>query len=73
MKTKEEANKLAKTMQEIGELAGKNVTCILTSMEQPLGKAVGNTLEVIETIRALNGSNRARCRTSHPTTWKSYA
>ena len=55
MKTKEEANKLAKTMQEIGELAGKNVTCILTSMEQPLGKAVGNTLEVIETIRALNG------------------
>lgn len=55
MKTKEDAEKLAKQMTKIGELAGKEVKCILTDMEQPLGFAVGNSLEVIEAINFLKG------------------
>ncbi len=56
MKKKEQAIALANTMQTIGELAGKETKCILTSMEQPLGTMVGNTLEVIEAIEALKGN-----------------
>ena len=55
MKTKEEAVKLSKVMKQIGELAGKETVCIITSMEEPLGYAVGNTLEIIEAINALKG------------------
>ena len=56
MKTKEEAVKLSKVMKQIGELAGKETVCIITSMEEPLGYAIGNTLEVIEAIEALKGN-----------------
>lgn len=56
MKTKEEAIKLSKIMKQIGELAGKETVCIITSMEEPLGYAIGNTLEVIEAIEALKGN-----------------
>ena len=56
MKNKAQAEELAHTMQAIGELAGKETKCILTSMEQPLGRAVGNSLEVIEAIEALKGN-----------------
>ena len=42
-------------MVRIGELAGKEVRCVLTPMDQPLGYAVGNTLEVIEAINFLKG------------------
>ena len=56
MKKKEQAIALANTMQEIGHLAGKETKCILTSMEQPLGTMVGNSLEVIEAIQALKGN-----------------
>lgn len=56
MKTKEQAQKLAGVMVKIGELTGKETTCILTSMEQPLGKNIGNTLEVIEAIEFLKGN-----------------
>ena len=56
MKTKEEAIQLAKIMQGIGELANKETVCVLTNMDEPVGKAVGNTLEVIEAIQALKGN-----------------
>ena len=56
MKTKEQANQLADTMVKIGELAGRETICILTSMEQPLGKNVGNILEVIEAVEFLKGN-----------------
>lgn len=53
---KEDAIKLSKTMNEIGKLAGKETVCILTNMDEPLGKSVGNNLEVIEAIKALKGN-----------------
>ena len=51
----EEAEELAYTMKKIGEMANKETVCILTSMEQPLGKYIGNNLEIIEAVKALNG------------------
>lgn len=55
MKTLPEAQKLAKLMVQIGKNCGRNMTAILTNMEEPLGYAVGNSLEVIEAINTLNG------------------
>lgn len=55
MKTREDAQKLAEQMIRIGNLAGKEVKCVLTPMDQPLGYAVGNSLEVIEAINFLKG------------------
>jgi len=55
MKTIEEATELATLMVEIGKLAGKKVTAILTSMEEPLGRLIGNGLEVYEAILTLQG------------------
>lgn len=55
MKTVEEATELAKLMVEIGKLAGKKVSAILTSMEEPLGNLIGNGLEVYEAILTLQG------------------
>ena len=56
MKTKEQAQKLADTMIKIGELANRETVAVITPMEEPLGKNVGNTLEVIEAVEALQGS-----------------
>ena len=56
MKTKEKAQELADTMVKIGKLAGRETVAIITPMEEPLGKNVGNTLEVIEAVEALNGN-----------------
>ena len=53
MKTEEDAKSLAKVMTSIGKLAGKETVCIITSMDEPIGYAVGNTLEVIEAIDIL--------------------
>lgn len=58
MKNLPSATKLAETMKKIGELSGKETVCVITSMEEPLGKAVGNSLEVIEAIEALKGNMR---------------
>ena len=55
MKKKEDAEKLANQMIKIGNLAGREVKCVLTSMDEPLGYAVGNSLEVIEAINFLKG------------------
>lgn len=55
MKTREDAEKLANEMIKIGKLANREVKCILTSMNEPLGYSVGNSLEVIEAINFLKG------------------
>lgn len=55
MRTKEEATKISKLMKEIGTLAGRETVCVLTNMDEPVGKAVGNTLEILETIECLKG------------------
>lgn len=55
MKTQEEAHKLAELMIKIGNLAGKEVVCVFTKMDEPLGNSVGNTLEVIEAVNFFKG------------------
>lgn len=55
MKSVDEARKLAETMVELGELAGRKTVATLTDMSEPLGCAVGNALEVIEAIETLKG------------------
>src|SRR3954453_15782808 len=55
MKTIEDARALAETMIGLGERAGRRVVCVLTDMDQPLGRAVGNALEIRETVEALCG------------------
>ena len=56
MKNKEDAVKLSNCMKNIGKLSEKETICIITNMDEPLGKTVGNTLEVIEAIEFLNGN-----------------
>ncbi len=56
MKNKTDAIKLSEMMNKIGKLANKETVCIITNMDEPLGKAVGNILEVKEAIKALNGT-----------------
>jgi pyrimidine-nucleoside phosphorylase len=56
MKTIDEARELARTMVELGRLAGREVVCELTDMDQPLGRAVGNALEIAEALDTLEGS-----------------
>jgi pyrimidine-nucleoside phosphorylase len=55
MKTLDDARHLAKLMVQIGTNCGRNMTAVLTNMEEPLGLAVGNALEVIEAINTLKG------------------
>ena len=55
MPSKEKAEVLAEEMIEIGRLANKETVCVLTNMDEPLGYAVGNSLEVIEAIHFLKG------------------
>ena len=54
MKTKEDAKKLGDLMEQIGEHLNKDVRYEITSMEEPLGYAVGNNLEIKEVIETLN-------------------
>lgn len=59
MKTQEAAVELATTMAEVGKRLGKPVDSVVTDMEQPLGNAVGHTLEVEEAIAMLKGEGPA--------------
>jgi pyrimidine-nucleoside phosphorylase len=55
MKTLDAARELAQSMLDLGTRAGREVACMLTDMDQPLGHAVGNALEIRETIETLRG------------------
>jgi len=55
METLDDARKLSDLMIQIGDLAGRKTICLLSDMNQPLGHAVGNALEVIEAIDTLKG------------------
>jgi len=62
MKTPAEARRLAETLVGIGRGAGKRVTALLTAMDQPLGLAIGNALEVAEGTALLRGEGPADLR-----------
>jgi len=55
MKKYDDAKLLAKAMVNIGKKYGRKIMAVLTSMEQPLGRTVGNSLEVLEAIETLKG------------------
>lgn len=56
MKNIEEARRLSHTMIQIGKLANREIVCVLTNMNEPLGYAIGNSLEVIEAVEFLRGN-----------------
>lgn len=55
MKRLEDGRALARALAGIGRAMGKKVSALLTAMDQPLGRAVGNALEVVETVELLRG------------------
>jgi pyrimidine-nucleoside phosphorylase len=59
MKTLEDARALAEAMLELGRRAKRRLVCVLTDMDQPLGHAVGNALEIRETLATLHGRGPA--------------
>jgi pyrimidine-nucleoside phosphorylase len=59
MKSRQDAQTLAEAMLELGRRAGREVVCILTDMDQPLGQAVGNALEVHEAVATVRGEGPA--------------
>ena len=56
MKTPEDALNLSKLIVKVGKLVNKSIMAIITSMEEPLGRAVGNSIEVIEAVEFLKGN-----------------
>jgi pyrimidine-nucleoside phosphorylase len=59
MKTLDEARQLAETMNALGREAGRDIVCLLTDMDQPLGDAVGNSLEIREALDTVRGRGPA--------------
>lgn len=59
MKTRTEANALAKALVRVGSRAGKRVVALLSAMHAPLGRAVGNALEIREAVEVLRGGGPA--------------
>ncbi len=59
MKTLPEARQLAEALVSVGRAGGKQVRAVLTAMEEPLGRAVGNALEVAESVACLRGEGPA--------------
>ena len=55
MKDLKEAKELANMMIKIGRLAGREVRCVITNMDEPVGNNIGNSLEVIEAVEFLKG------------------
>jgi pyrimidine-nucleoside phosphorylase len=62
MKTIELARELCGLMRAIGKRAGKRITCVLTDMEAPIGRTIGNALEIRESIEVLRGGGPADTR-----------
>ena len=56
MKDLAEARKLAQTMYDLGKAFDRNIVCMLTNMDEPLGNAVGNSLEIVEAVETLKGN-----------------
>ena len=56
MKNKEDAVKLSNIMKDIGIMANRETVCVLTNMDEPVGYAIGNTLEIIEVVNCLKGN-----------------
>ncbi|EME3503151.1 pyrimidine-nucleoside phosphorylase [Enterococcus faecium] len=56
MKNIEDARRLAKTMTSIGKLANRETVAVISDMSEPLGEAIGNSLEVVEAIETLQGN-----------------
>lgn len=56
----DDAEALAKALKETGELCGLGIRLAITDMSQPLGRAVGNALEVVEALEVLNGNLNGR-------------
>lgn len=63
MKNKEDAVTLAQKMVAIGEQAGRPTIALITNMDTPLGENIGNSMEVAEIVRLLNGDSKEDLRT----------
>lgn len=61
MKTSEDAVRLSELMVKIGKKFNKNISAVITSMEEPLGRVIGNSLEVIESVEFLKSKCSGTC------------